>query len=246
MRVIGVRPSTWQMLSGILLSIVIFFCVWMTVTHTAETVPVHIPYRDRPQVILDAGHGGMDGGAVGINNVAEKGINLSITLKLAELLRLNGFDVILTRSTDDSIHDTSETTVARQKRSDMYNRKEIIEKHPNALFLSIHQNKFSDPSVCGAQVFYSPNHGDSELLAECIQKQLREQLQPDNSRETKRADEGLFLLWNSEIPAVLIECGFLSNQNECEQLCDGDYQNKIAFVIYLSLLDFYELSLERM
>ncbi len=239
MRIIGIRPSTRQMFVATLGIVVFLYMIWTAVFHMGEAKPVYVQYRARPQIILDAGHGGVDGGAVGVNNVVEKEINLSITLKLAELLRLNGFDVILTRNSDDSIHDPTETGIARQKRSDMYNRLKIIEEHSNALFVSIHQNKFSDPSSKGAQIFYSPNHEASQKLAQILQNQFRENLQPDNSREIKVSDEGLFLLWNAEIPAVLVECGFISNQNECEQLCDESYQEKIAFIIYLSLLDFF-------
>ena len=239
MRVIGIRPSTRQMLITILGVSVFLYMIWFTLFYIAEAKPVFVQYHAKPQIILDAGHGGADGGAVGINNVVEKEINLSITLKLADLLRFNGFDVILTRSTDASIHDPAETGVAKQKRSDMYNRLKIIEEHPNALFVSIHQNKFGDSSCKGAQIFYSPNHESSQKLAQTLQNQFREKLQPDNGRDIKASDEGLFLLWNAEIPAVLVECGFLSNQNECELLCDENYQKKIAFVIYLSLLDFF-------
>lgn len=239
MRIIGIRPSTRQMMSVILLAITLFSAVWMTVKSTMESKPVYVQYHARPQIILDAGHGGMDGGAVGVNNTIEKHINLSITLKLAELLRMGGFEVILTRSSDDSIHDPEVEGIARQKRSDMVNRLRVIEQHPNALFISIHQNMFSDSSCQGAQMFYSPNHENSSLLAEKIQAQFREKLQPDNSREIKAADEALFLLDNAQIPAVLVECGFLSNPQECEKLCDERYQKQIAFTVFSALLDFY-------
>lgn len=241
MRIIGIKPSARQFFVAILGISVFLYGIWLAIFHMGETKPVFVQYHARPQIILDAGHGGMDGGAVGVNNIPEQGINLAITLKLKELLQLNGFEVILTRSNEDSIHDPSETSVARQKRSDMRNRMKIIENHPNALFISIHQNKFSDPSCKGAQIFYSPNHSDSEQLAKLLQESFRENLQPENSREIKTSDESLYLLWNAEIPAVLVECGFLSNPNECELLCNESYQEKIAFVIYLSLLDFYQL-----
>lgn len=241
MRIIGIKPSARQFLVAILGISVFLYGIWLAIFHMGETKPVFAQYHARPQIILDAGHGGMDGGAVGVNNTPEQGINLAITLKLKELLQLNGFEVILTRPNENSIHDPSETSVAKQKRSDMRNRLKIIENHPNALFVSIHQNKFSDPSCKGAQIFYSPNHSDSEQLAKLLQESFRENLQPENSREIKASDESLYLLWNAEIPAVLVECGFLSNPNECELLCDESYQEKIAFVIYLSLLDFYQL-----
>ena len=241
MRIIGIKPSARQLFVAILGISVFLYGIWLAIFHMGETKPVFVQYHARPQIILDAGHGGMDGGAVGVNNTPEQGINLAITLKLKELLQLNGFEVILTRPNENSIHDPSETSVAKQKRSDMRNRLKIIENHPNALFVSIHQNKFSDPSCKGAQIFYSPNHSDSEQLAKLLQESFRENLQPENSREIKASDESLYLLWNAEIPAVLVECGFLSNPNECDQLCDESYQEEIAFVIYLSLLDFYQL-----
>ena len=241
MRIIGIKPSARQLFVAILCISVFLYGIWLAIFHMGETKPVFVQYRARPQIILDAGHGGMDGGAVGVNNTPEQGINLAITLKLKELLQLNGFEVILTRPNENSIHDPSETSVAKQKRSDMRNRLKIIENHPNALFVSIHQNKFSDPSCKGAQIFFSPNHSDSEQLAKLLQESFRENLQPENSREIKASDESLYLLWNAEIPAVLVECGFLSNPNECDLLCDESYQEKIAFVIYLSLLDFYQL-----
>lgn len=239
MKIIGIRPSVQQLYAAVFCAAVLLCGVWAVISYKGEALPVSMAYQSRPQIIIDAGHGGMDGGAVGVNNVVEKEINLGISLKLAELLQLNGFDVILTRSTDDSIHDPQETSIARQKRSDMYKRMEMIEKNPSAVFVSVHQNFFSDPSSKGAQIFYSTNHDDSEILAQTLQDQFRESLQQDNMRQIKAAGDNLFLLYHAEIPAVLVECGFLSNQEDCRNLCDEEYQKKVAFVIYLGLLDFY-------
>ena len=239
MRIIGIRPGVRQLAAVILCVGAFLYGISTLIYHVGESQPVYVQYYAKPQIIIDAGHGGMDGGAVGINNVVEKDINLGISLKLADLLRMNGFEVILTRSADESIHDPEETTVARQKRSDMYNRRDIMEAHPNGLFVSIHQNKFDDPSCKGAQIFYSVNHEDSDDLAQILQDNFRENLQQDNTRQIKAADENLFLLYNAKIPAVLVECGFLSNQTDCGNLCDETYQKKVAFVIYLSLMDYY-------
>ncbi len=241
MQIIGIRPSTRQMMAVVLLFVAMFCVVWITVRNTMQSKPVYVQYHAHPQIIIDAGHGGIDGGAVGVNNTVEKHINLSISLKLADLLRMNGFEVILTRSTDDSIHDPQVEGIARQKRSDMYNRLSIIDEHPNALFISIHQNMYSDSSCQGAQMFYSANNESSLLLALQIQDHFREKLQPYNNREIKAADEALFLLDNAQIPAVLVECGFLSNPQECEKLCDESYQEQIAFAIFAALLDFYRI-----
>ncbi len=239
MKVIGISSSTRQLLLSFVGALLLLLGLSFFVRYQGELQPVYVSYHARPQIILDAGHGGLDGGAVGVNEVVEKGINLSITLKLAEFLRQGGFEVILTRDSDASIHDPSETSIASQKRSDMYNRKAIIDHYPNAVFLSIHQNKFSDPSCSGAQVFHSPNHADSLMLAQTLQDQLREKLQPENKRQIKEAGDNLFLLYTANVPAVMVECGFLSNEGDCAKLCDEEYQRQLAFTIYLSLLDFF-------
>lgn len=239
MRIIGLRPSTKQLLGFAMGICALFGFVGGFIRQSAAALPAYVPYSQRPQIILDPGHGGLDGGAVGVNNTVEQGINLAISQKLAQLLRISGFEVILTRETEDSIHDPDVSGAAKQKRSDMYNRKAIIDQHPNALFVSIHQNKFQDPSCKGAQVFYSPNHPQSQDLAQGLQEQFRQLLQPENQRQIKAADEGLFLLHTAQVPAVLVECGFLSNPEECVALTQEAYQQQVAFVIYLSLLDFY-------
>ena len=133
-------------------------------------------------VILDPGHGGIDGGAEA-NNLIEKDINLAIALNLRDFLSVQGFRVIMTREDDRSIHDQGITQISRQKRSDMYNRLAIIEDHPEAIFVSIHQNKFEQAAVCGAQVFYSQNHPDSQQLAQQIQTSFASLLQPDNTAD---------------------------------------------------------------
>ncbi len=239
MRIIGVHSSIYQLCCAILSSAIVLMLVYFAIHFKVEAKPAYVQYQSRPQIILDAGHGGMDGGAVGVNGVVEKEINLSITMNLKELLQLNGFEVILTRNSDASIHDPSETTIAGQKRSDMYHRMDIIEDHPNALFLSIHQNIYSNSTSRGAQIFYSPNHEQSELLAQTIQTVFQQRLQLDNTRQIKEAGDNLFLLYNAKIPAVLVECGFLSNPDECSLLCDEIYQKQVAYILYLSLLDFY-------
>lgn len=242
MQIIGVHPSLRQLFRAALSCILVLFSVCSVIRFHAEAKPAYVQYQQRPQIILDAGHGGIDGGAVGINGIVEKQINLSITLKLQELLQLNGFDVILTRDSDDSIHDPQETSIAGQKRSDMYNRMNIIEQHPTSLFISIHQNMYTDASCRGAQIFFSPNHISSQVLAQNIQNSFQKHIQLDNTRQIKEAGDNLFLLYNAKIPAVLVECGFLSNPDESALLSDETYQKKVAHVLYLALLDFYSES----
>ena len=239
MQIVGLNSTFRQLFYAVFASIFIFLSVYYLLQINEEVYPVYIQYQQHPQIILDAGHGGMDGGAVASNGVVEKHINLSIVQKLNTLLQINGFDVILTRSSDDSIHDDEETTISGQKRSDMYNRMKIIQKYPHAVFVSIHQNMYNDITCKGTQVFYGTNHEQSENLASKLQNTFCQRLQPDNTRQIKAADNNLFLLYNSDIPAVMVECGFLSNPEECTQLCDDAYQRQIAYMIYLSLLDFY-------
>lgn len=188
-------------------------------------------------VILDAGHGGEDGGAVA-NGVTEKDINLSISNKLAEVLRLNGFRVILTRNTDKMINTEGDTLRAR-KLSDMKNRLNLFNSSEKNVVISIHQNKFPVEKYQGAQVFYSINNPNSRKLALSLRENIRTLIQPYNEREIKPAGREIYLLDNAETPAVIIECGFLSNPKEAEKLSNSDYQDKLVFAFMSGFLDFY-------
>jgi N-acetylmuramoyl-L-alanine amidase len=185
----------------------------------------------RPVIVLDAGHGGMDGGAVGNNGSLEKDVNLSITLKLRDFLTAFGWQVVLTRDTDTSIHDTSAGTIREQKISDIHNRAAIIEKYPDCTFLSVHQNFFPQTKYKGSQVFYSKNHEDSEPLAVSIQQSICTLLQPDNNRVAKAMGKESYLMEHAKVPAVMIECGFLSNPEECADLSDEEYQKKLCMAV---------------
>lgn len=186
----------------------------------------------RPTIIVDPGHGGVDGGASCADGTPEKGINLSIALSLRDFLRSAGYEVVMTRETDISIHDESATTIRQKKVSDLHNRLKLLESYPNAIFVSIHQNKFEQAKYFGCQVFYSKNNTQSQMLAQAIDLSVKERTQPDNKRELKQADKSLFLLWNAKNPAVLVECGFLSNPREAENLKDEEYQKQMAFAIF--------------
>lgn len=190
-------------------------------------------------VIIDAGHGGVDGGAVGVDGVVEKGINLAISLKLKALFTASGYQVIMTREDDRSIHDEGSETIRRKKTTDIHNRFKIMEENPKALFLSIHQNKFGQSQYSGTQVFYSANNEISKVLAQSIQESVKAQLQPQNDRAIKPAGDNLYLLYHAKSPAVLVECGFLSNPTEAGLLQSDAYQNKMAFAIYCGVLGLY-------
>ena len=202
---------------------------------SADTVSLVIADLDKrnnlPVVVLDAGHGGEDGGAVGVNGVLEKDINLSIVLKIAEILSDDGFSVKLIRSTDTSVGDFSLSTVSERKRSDIKSRVQTVNATENCILVSIHQNIFEQPQYSGAQMFYSPNNPGSALLAECIRNEVVSRIQPENHRENKSAENGIFLLKNVAVPAVIVECGFISNSEEAALLAEPSYQEKMAEAI---------------
>lgn len=190
-----------------------------------------------PVIILDAGHGGEDGGAVSKTGIQEKDINLAIAKDLKEMLTASGFEVIMIREDDRSIHDESAYTIKERKISDLHNRLKIINSYDDCIFLSIHQNQFSDSKYSGAQMFYSTNNPQSKELAECLKESVVGMIQPNNTREIKPANSSIYLLWNSKKPSVLVECGFLSNTQEASLLSQEDYQRKMAFSIYCGFMD---------
>ncbi|MBR6408198.1 MAG: N-acetylmuramoyl-L-alanine amidase [Clostridia bacterium] len=187
--------------------------------------------KPRTQVVLDAGHGGEDGGAVGTDGTKESGLNLSIAKKLRDMLSLVGYDVILTRDSDCSIHDPDIDSVKKQKTSDLKNRLEIVNSHPDCVFISIHQNKFNSPKYTGAQVFYSKNNADSEKYARSIQNAIVALVQPDNTRQIKNIGSTSYIMRNAKPPSVLVECGFVSNPDELGNLKNDEYQSRIAFAV---------------
>ncbi len=187
--------------------------------------------------ILDAGHGGEDGGAEA-NGVVEKDINFAVTKKLAEYLSLTPFAVVLTRTEDRLLYQPGEES--QKKYHDLIGRINFAKNFENGIFISIHQNKFEIPKYKGLQVYYSPNHKQSATLAGYIQTGARMYLSPENTRETKKADHKIRILKALEMPAVLVECGFLSNPEEAALLSDNTYQNKLAFTIFLSINQFLQ------
>lgn len=197
-------------------------------------------FEKKATIVVDAGHGGEDGGAVGVNGLVEKDINLAIALALAENLKANNFQVILVRDGDYSVGDQSLSTVAERKRSDTKKRVRLVEETGECLLVSIHQNQFSQSQYSGAQMFYSPNNPESALLAECIRESVVSSLQPDNTRQNKEAGEEIYLLTHCQVPAVLVECGFLSNPEEANLLSQEAYQQDMAAAIYNGIVSFLE------
>lgn len=210
---------------------VVYFGGTKAVENAMLTSVIKQPYEP-PIIILDAGHGGADGGCVSVNGIPEKGINLNILLHLRRMLQICGYTVEVTRDTDRSIHNDGVEGLANQKSSDMDNRLAIFNKHDNAVCLSIHQNQFTDSSYSGAQMFYSNEVKGSSALAQSIQDSFVSQLQPENKREIKLCGKELFLCYYCENPTVMVECGFLSNPSEASLLETEEYQQKVAFTVF--------------
>lgn len=184
-------------------------------------------------------HGGFDGGAVASDGTVEKDINLKITLAVAKFLRQSGFNVVLTRENDVSTDDVETEKISTRKKSDLKNRLNLMKDYKDAVFVSIHLNKFTTSAANGSQVFYSRSE-ESKRLGDCIQKSIVAKLQPENTRVNKLATSSTYLLYNATVPSVLVECGFLSNKAELEKLKDKDYQNKMAFSIYCGILEYFK------
>lgn len=185
-------------------------------------------------VVIDAGHGGEDPGKIGINGTAEKDVNLRIALLVKEYLEKNDVKVVMTREDGEGLNDAG---ASNKKVQDMKRRIELIEKTAPVVAVSIHQNSYPEEYVHGAQVFYYSGSKEGQKLAERIQTQLVKKADPDNKRQIK-ANDSYYLLKKTGTPIVIVECGFLSNREEAERLCNSDYQEKIAWAIHMGILQY--------
>jgi len=217
----------------------ILVSIYLPKTAREITSTMSAPSVISPTFIIDAGHGGIDGGTSGADGTKEKDINLSIAKKLETILKASGFSVVMTRTEDDLISDPSLDTIRKRKNADLLKRLEIVNTTEQSVLISIHQNYFHESQYSGAQVFYSDNHQKSKILAEIVQNSIKTDLQPNNSRQTKAIGADVFLLDQCMVPGIMIECGFMSNPKELSLLKNEIYQTKIAFSIALSLISFY-------
>lgn len=181
-------------------------------------------------LILDAGHGGEDGGAVSYSGVAESNVNLQIVLRLDQIMGFYGVAPVLTRDGDYAIYSEGMDTLRKKKVSDIRNRVALIEGHPQATLISIHQNSYQNPNYAGAQVFYAPTE-PSRSFAEHLQRCLAAGLDPSNQRVATKIPSSVYLMNHISCRAVLVECGFLSNPQEDQLLQSDTYQKKLAAVI---------------
>ena len=224
--VMAVRYGRNRVFAALMGACLVYVCVLGLLRgHAAETLGGVPPVC----VVIDAGHGGEDGGAVSADGTLESTINLQIALRVRDLLTFCGVRTRMIRETDTAVYTPGSGTVAEKKRSDLQNRVRTVNETPGALLLSIHQNFFPQTKYHGAQVFYAPTDG-SDVLAARVQETLRAAAQPENGRRCKPA-ESVYLMQNITCTGILVECGFLSNAQEAARLREAGWQKKLTTAI---------------
>ena len=223
------KRSTWiAFVPFYLLVAIIFLGISTGGSRAVTAINQQRPVEREHAIVIDAGHGGIDGGATSCTGVLESQINLEIALRLEDFLHFLGYKTVMIRRVDESIY-TQGNTIAAQKISDLNERVRIVNDTEDAILVSIHQNTFSNSRYKGAQVFYAPTEG-SQKLAQQLQADFVSCLNPGSNRKAKKADN-IYLLQNIKCPGVLIECGFLTNPQEEAMLRSKDYQLKLCTVI---------------
>ena len=217
----------------LIISCFVAITYWASLATT--TVANLIPLERESTIIIDAGHGGVDGGATSCTGVLESKFNLEISLRLNDLLHLLGLDTKMIRTTDISVY-TSGDTIAAKKVSDLRHRAKLVNETENGLLVSIHQNTFSDSQYSGAQVFYSDGDHSREL-AEILQQNFKSTVNRASKRFCKKAD-GVYLMQHIDCTGILVECGFLSNPEEEANLRSEEYQKKLSIVIGTTIAEF--------
>lgn len=217
----------------IILTVIFTFCSCLGINTALKhkTAVNNSQSLNRINLVIDAGHGGIDAGTIGVDNAKEKDINLNIALKLYDFARVSGVNAMLIRTGDYQYYRNGDDT----KRSDLYNRMDYINSVHNSTLISIHQNHFENEREHGMQIWYSPNDDKSPILANSILNVTKKFLQPDNERLNKKSDSAYYLLHKAKVPSVMVECGFMSNSKENSDLQNNDYQNKLAYLIMLGL-----------
>ena len=229
------KGRIWNLLIPVYL-VVAMGCIGlaMITSHSVTTMVETSPIQRRC-IVIDAGHGGIDGGATSCSGILESQTNLEIALRLNDFIQLLGYDTKMIRKTDTSVY-TEGNTIAAQKVSDLRQRVKVVNETPNGLLVSIHQNTFSDSKYSGAQVFYGGATG-SDALAKLLQQEIITNLNPDSNRKSRPAT-GIYLMQHIEKPGVLIECGFLTNPQEDAKLNHPEYQKKLSCVIGVTISRF--------
>lgn len=235
MKVIVIRKQ--YLLTAIIFLLALMILGYISLNRSKLVAVTYLPISNKI-IVIDPGHGGVDPGAVSKNGIKEDEINLKIALNLKRLIEQSGGVVIMTRETDKGLYTSKSETLRQMKTEDLHNRKQLIEDSGSQVFISIHLNSFIRPSYYGAQTFYKKGSKDSEYFALIIQKELKNILDKENNRQPQDRDD-VFLLNEVTIPSVLVECGFLSNSKEEQLLTDERYQEKIAWSIYIGVMNYF-------
>ena len=222
------RVLAVMVLMGFLVLSVVFYS--RTYSRVSAAISNISGTQTKLKVVIDPGHGGNDPGGIGVSGVLEKDVNLSVALFLKANLESQGMEVIMTRDTDKALYSSESST--NKKKEDLAKRIEIITETNPDFVLCIHQNIFTDAKYSGAQVFYYQESEESARLAACLQAQLIAGVDPDNTRVPK-SNMNYYMLKNSPVPIVIVECGFLTNAEEEAKLGTEEYQRKLAWNIYL-------------
>lgn len=225
----------------ILLVVVVVICIIGALVQDMATQTSSVSKDKQLTIVIDAGHGGVDPGKVGINGAYEKDVNLSIALKLKEILKKKKCNVIMTRESDEGLYCEGDTN---RKSADLKMRAEIMNQDEVDYIISIHQNSFAGESSHGAQVFYQSSSEVGKALAEELQNELVSSLDPENHRQAK-ANDSYYLLKKTVKPIVIIECGFLSNREEADKLIQDEYQKQAAEAIAKGLFSYIENTKEQ-
>lgn len=220
-----------QRICFVFLCVLVVLCAILGFVCDNSTIDTVYPLSFSDTVlVIDAGHGGEDGGAISLTGVPESHLNLAVAKRLDLVLGLFGVRTLPLREEDVSLHDKSAQTLRQKKNSDLHNRADMVNKQENAILLSVHQNSYPDGRYSGAQAFYAPTEGSREL-AQIIQETLRLTLDPKNTREAKQIPDTIYLMNHISCPGVLVECGFLTNPREEQLLRSQVYQTKLAMAL---------------
>ena len=238
--VLGLQKFVRAVKSCAIISLaIVIFCIAVRISvfiPRSEYIPASSEPKT-PIFVIDAGHGGEDPGAIGVNGVYEKDLNLSIANEIGVYLSEKGYRVVYTRTDDKMLYSEDENIKGFRKLSDLKNRLKIAKSNTDAILISIHMNSYAESKYSGLQGYYKPSCDKSRLLSESIQKSVRTEIQTENTRSVKKGNK-IYILENYDGVGVLIECGFLSNPEECEKLCEKEYQKELSFSIVCGIIDY--------
>ena len=217
---------------GLCLLVMVIMAVKYGSIHVTGSGDAYI--KEKPVVVIDAGHGGTDPGKVGVDGSLEKDINLAVAERLKTYLEQDDVKVVMIRETDTGLYSDTDS---RKKMADMKKRCEIIEESGADLVVSIHQNSYHEESVSGGQVFYYRDSAKGKALAEILQERF-DYVLGDQNRRLPKANGNYYLLLHVKCPIVIVECGFLSNRKEAVLLNSGEYQDKLAYTIHMGIMEY--------